>query len=788
MTTDAPSLSGNQRNNFSELVDVASLQVLMDSFSRVTGIANAVIDLEGVVITSSAWQDTCVKFHRMHPETCSRCIESDTSLVGSMMEGEKYAVYDCLNGLTDTAAPIIVGGEHVANLFTGQFFFKPPDKEFFRRQAEQFGFDEQAYLAAVDKVPIIPHSRVQFIMHFLAQFAQVIGEIGLQQSKLSDALAALEVHDKLKDEFLANTSHELRTPLNGIIGIAESLLDGAAGLLSAKVGSDLSLVVSSARRLSSLVNDILDYAKLRHKNITLQQRPVDLHTIAELVLILTQSVVGKKSIQLVNEVPADLPAVYADENRLQQVLHNLIGNAIKFTAEGRISVYAKLSDDGDWIEVSVKDAGIGIPESKLDTIFESFEQAEGSTEREYGGTGIGLSITKKLIELHGGAIFVQSQIGKGSRFTFTLPVSGEDKHFVNMPAVVNNQHWGSDVAITGDAPEISQVANKGVVLVVDDEPINLQVLENILSLKNYCVVQASNGFEALELIEQGLYPDAIILDVMMPKMTGYEVTKKLRKKYSLTELPILLLTAKSQPNDMELGFAVGANDYLTKPIAKEELLARLNTHINLRHLCNENTRMLRENNQQLEEQVRQRTMELEEANHLLNQLIAVDVLTNIASRRKFNECLHNECARAKRENQPVSLIMCDVDSFKAYNDHYGHPAGDACLKSIADAMQKAILRPADLVARYGGEEFAVLLPGTDKESAVMIARRIHDNIGEMKIRHEKSTVGRYVTVSIGISTITPSLGVAEAALVERADQALYLAKTSGRDQTAVFEG
>ncbi len=124
MTTDAPSFSGNQRNNFAELVDVASLQVLMDSFSRVTGIANAVIDLEGEVITSSAWQDTCVNFHRKHPETCSRCIESDTSLVGSMMEGEKYAVYDCLNGLTDTAAPIIVGGEHVANLFTGQFFFE----------------------------------------------------------------------------------------------------------------------------------------------------------------------------------------------------------------------------------------------------------------------------------------------------------------------------------------------------------------------------------------------------------------------------------------------------------------------------------------------------------------------------------------------------------------------------------------------------------------------------------------------------------------------------------------
>lgn len=788
MTTDASSISGNQRNNFAELVDVASLQVLMDSFSRVTGIANAVIDLEGEVITSSAWQDTCVNFHRKHPETCSRCIESDTSLVGSMMEGEKYAVYDCLNGLTDTAAPIIVGGEHVANLFTGQFFFKPPDKDFFRKQAEQFGFDERAYLAAVDKVPIIPHSRVQFIMHFLAQFAQVIGEIGLQQLKLSDALAALEVHDKLKDEFLANTSHELRTPLNGIIGIAESLLDGVAGPLSEKAGSNLSLVVSSARRLSSLVNDILDYAKLRHKNITLQQRPVDLHTITELVLVLTQSVVGKKSIQMVNEVPADLPAVYADENRLQQVLHNLIGNAIKFTAEGRISVDAKLSDDGDWIEVSVTDTGIGIPESKLDNIFESFEQAEGSTEREYGGTGIGLSITKKLVELHGGAIFVQSQMEKGSRFSFNLPVSGEDKHFVNMPAVVNNQHRMNDAAITDDAPEITQVADKGIVLVVDDEPINLQVLENILSLKNYFVAQASNGFEALELIEQGLYPDAIILDVMMPKMTGYEVTKKLRKKYSLTELPILLLTAKSQPNDMELGFAVGANDYLTKPIAKEELLARLNTHINLRHLCNENTRMLKENNQQLEEQVRQRTMELEEANYLLNQLIAVDVLTNIASRRKFNECLHSECARAKRENQPVSLIMCDVDFFKAYNDHYGHPAGDACLKSIADAMQKAILRPADLVARYGGEEFAVLLPSTDKESAAMIARRIHDNIGEMKIRHEKSLASCYVTVSMGISTIMPSLGMAEAALVEQADQALYLAKSSGRDQIAVFDG
>ncbi len=444
--------------------------------------------------------------------------------------------------------------------------------------------------------------------------ARELGELGnsfnsmaaqLQQSfaTLEAKNAELERLDKLKDEFLANTSHELRTPLNGTIGIAESLLDGVAGKVSDKVRSNLIIIVQSSRRLSNLVNDILDFSQLRHQNIELQLKPVGLREIVEVVLSLSQTMVGKKDLQLLNAVPPDLLLAYADENRLQQILHNLIGNAIKFTEGGLVEVSAEETRAGETpvLRVTVADSGIGISPDKYEGIFESFEQGDGSTAREYGGTGLGLAVTKKLVELHGGAITVESLVGEGSRFSFTLPITDEwvesKKQIAAIKAVpsvniaevsLRAKEIEKEEAI---APEETTTSEKFHILIVDDEPINLQVLANHLSVKNYAITQAASGMEALEVIENGLKPELVVLDVMMPKMTGYEVTQKIRDRYSASELPIVLLTAKTQVNDLVQGLKVGANDYLSKPILKDELIARIETHINISRLTAENIRL-----------------------------------------------------------------------------------------------------------------------------------------------------------------------------------------------------
>ncbi len=432
----------------------------------------------------------------------------------------------------------------------------------------------------------------------------VISENEQAKRRLETANIQLQHLDRLKDEFLANTSHELRTPLNGIIGIADSLIDGATGELSVPTRANLAMISSSGRRLSNLVNDLLDFSKLKHKTLELQLKPIDLRSLIEIVFALSLPLVGRKQLVLVNAIPLNLPAVKADENRLQQILHNLVGNAIKFTESGIIEISAKWLDEDNIInespsfpqvEITISDTGIGIAEDKLERIFESFEQAEGSTARLYGGTGVGLAIAKKLVELHGGQIWVKSRIEEGSEFTFTLPLSSEEaeKPSETLPLLKEfiTPNFNPELL---KAREITSQKSSAKILIVDDEPINLQVLVNMLSLQNYTLIQAKNGIEALEILTNGFKPDLVLLDVMMPKMTGYEVTKKIRETWQATELPVLLLTAKNQLSDLVTGFESGANDYLRKPVEKDELLARIKTHLNLLRLKSENLRLVAE--------------------------------------------------------------------------------------------------------------------------------------------------------------------------------------------------
>jgi signal transduction histidine kinase len=239
--------------------------------------------------------------------------------------------------------------------------------------------------------------------------------------------------------------------------------------------------------------------------------------------------------------------------------------------------------------ISVEDTGIGIAEDKFDRIFESFEQADGSTAREYGGTGLGLSITKKIVTLHGGTISVDSELGKGSVFTFTVPVasaSAEDIAPDEKPQTVIDIDEFAENDLPDEAEDDAGGDKKHRILVVDDEPVNIQVLSNLLTMRNYSVSKAYSGTEALEMISRRSF-DLVLLDVMMPKMSGYEVCRRLRESYALLELPILMLTAKNQIQDVVLGFQSGANDYVQQPFDKEELLARVSTLLELKNATSE---------------------------------------------------------------------------------------------------------------------------------------------------------------------------------------------------------
>jgi signal transduction histidine kinase/ligand-binding sensor domain-containing protein/HPt (histidine-containing phosphotransfer) domain-containing protein len=440
--------------------------------------------------------------------------------------------------------------------------------------------------------------------------------------------------DKLKDEFLANTSHELRTPLNGIIGLAESLIDGVAGQLPDKANHDLSMVVASGRRLSNLVNDILDFSKLKNHGLQIQTAAIDINSMIDVVFTISRPTLNKKDVVLVNNIAEDFTAVKADEDRLQQILFNLIGNAIKFTESGSITVSAQLVGNSNsaaqqFICIDITDTGIGIAAENLATIFESFEQISGDETRSKSGTGLGLAVSKQLVELHGGKITVSSTLNKGSTFSFTLPAynlsDSELKEFVATGDARHEQtkQQLSRFQVLDDTidyfPEIdANLQDSNVshgnrdfrVLIVDDDAINRQVLNNYLLPLNYQLFQAKGGEQALALIDkaseglaEGERPfDLILLDIMMPKVSGYEVCRKLREKYSVNELPVIFLTAKNQVVDLVESFSAGGNDYLTKPISKYELLSRVETHLKLLDI-----------NRSLEQQVAERTVELEHA-------------------------------------------------------------------------------------------------------------------------------------------------------------------------------
>ncbi len=427
-----------------------------------------------------------------------------------------------------------------------------------------------------------------------------------QTARLSRELAIknsqLQRLDLLKDEFLAKTSHELKTPLGGIIGLTESLMYGEAGNLSSETRYNLAMIASSGGRLTNLINDILDYSRLKNRDLVLHKKPVDLKKAADTVIHIIRPLAENRDIVIRNRIGKNAPFLYCDENRLHQVLTNLLSNAVKFTDEGEITVTAETAGGGETpgaVRISVSDTGVGIPAALHDEIFRSFEYAENGDERQRPGTGLGLTISKELVELHGGRIGVESEPGKGSTFFFTMPAHGggtaimADGGKPDYIEIENDDPNETDPELRSIDPyrllterqksEMPEVLKGKKVLTVDDEPVNLHMVKDYLRIVGIEAESAVSPFEALAKLDSGYKPDLMVIDVMMPRMNGFELCRKVRERFPMTELPIIIFTAYDNEYHIIEGFMAGANDYITKPISRKELLSRVYNQIRLRN-------------------------------------------------------------------------------------------------------------------------------------------------------------------------------------------------------------
>jgi len=305
------------------------------------------------------------------------------------------------------------------------------------------------------------------------------------------------------------------------------------------------------------------------------------------------------------------------------------------------------------------------------------------------------------------------------------------------------------------------------IAIVDDTLANLLIVRKHVELLGHTAVTARDGTEALEVFESSK-PDLILMDVVMPEMDGYEAARRIRALEGGAQwTPIIFLTGMGSEDDLKCGIEAGGDDYLIKPVSPVVLAAKIKA---MQRLLD------------IRKTLVETTQKLDSANQELQRLSALDGLTGIPNRRRFDEVVQTEWRRNARASSPLALAMIDVDCFKQYNDHYGHLAGDDCLRRIATALQNALKRPGDMLARYGGEEFVAILPSTPIAGGLLIAQNLRDSVRELGLTHEYTGGEKIVTVSIGVAAITPDYVATPATLIEAADEMLYKAKTSGRNQ------
>jgi PAS domain S-box-containing protein len=407
----------------------------------------------------------------------------------------------------------------------------------------------------VSRVGLDYRGEKAIIASFVDIHDRVRAELELRKAK-----EAAESASRVKSSFLANMSHELRTPLNAIIGYSEILLEDAADRGDKASTADLEKIQGAGKHLLGLINDILDLSKIEAGRMDVYFEHVFLARLLDEVKTIVEPMVKKNGNRLVIECPPDIGSLQTDLTKLKQSVINLLSNAAKFTKDGTVTLRLsrRQQDDGTpWVAFEVSDSGIGMTDAQIGRLFQAFTQADSSTTRNFGGTGLGLTITKHFCAMLGGSIDVKSTQGQGSTFTILLP----DR--ATKPAPADDADGEQPAA----RPEPSSGAIN--VLVVDDDPAVHDVLAATLDKQGYHLTHAKDGFEALNIMRNDP-PDIVTLDVMMPKMDGWSVLGIMKSEAQLEHIPVIMLTIV---DDRNLGFSLGAAEYMTKPIDRNRLIA-----------------------------------------------------------------------------------------------------------------------------------------------------------------------------------------------------------------------
>jgi len=415
--------------------------------------------------------------------------------------------------------------------------------------------------------------------------------IEILSKALQEKNKALIKLDEFKDDFLASTSHELRMPLHGIAGLAKTIKQESPSL-SEGARNRINLIESTAKRLGNLVNDILDISSMKHDKLSIKVTPTYLGPLIESTIQSLSPLIKKKPIALDFYIDKDANQVLADEQRLQQILYNLIGNAIKFTEQGYIHIKAQRQNNQ--IQIQVSDSGIGISSDQLNMVLKPFETTESQSSNEIRGTGLGLPITRMLIELHKGSLSLRSVEGEGTIAEFTLPRAevkpnieskeSEVKHYEQqaLSSHITSIDMSENVST---APIVCQnsLTKNALIFYADDEEVNRELVSSQLVEAGYQIEVFPDGQALLDNLAQSS-PDLILLDWMMPGKNGLDVCKEIRQQYDAYSLPIIMLTARHQINDIVQALNAGANDYLTKPYHEQELSARVYSQVSVKRL------------------------------------------------------------------------------------------------------------------------------------------------------------------------------------------------------------
>ncbi|MEX1310885.1 MAG: PocR ligand-binding domain-containing protein, partial [Candidatus Sulfomarinibacteraceae bacterium] len=498
---------------FSDLVDTDAVRNMMEDFHAATGFVVGIVDRNGEIVVQVGYRDICTKFHRACPETEKRCIESDT-LINTQLEPGSYVDYTCANGLIDAASPIIIDGEHLATIYTGQFFFDDPDERFFERQADRFGFDRRAYRAALDDVPVVSRSQYESVMRFLTSFAELLAQLGLQAKRRRQIEAALRQTDKMEavGRLAGGVAHDLNNMLQVILGHGEV----ARLRLTRGEGAKRSLekLMEAASRAQTMVAQLLAFGRKAEPH----RSPVDLRRVVENLIALVQRLIGSH-IQIELDLGADAAVTNADAGQLEQVIMNLAVNArdampdggrivvrvrnTTFTGPDR-TLYPDVDAPDGLVLLEVEDTGCGIPEEDREHIFEPFF----TTKSAGRGTGLGLATVYAIVEQHGGFIEVTDRPGGGTIFRVALPASAT--------APVPREARPPLTAVWSGGSE--------TVLLAEDEKLVRDFTRAALESAGYTVLVAADGAQAVDTFaSMSDEIDILLLDVIMPRMNGREV-------------------------------------------------------------------------------------------------------------------------------------------------------------------------------------------------------------------------------------------------------------------------